>query len=444
MTEFFPAELAQWLDLEILLRILLQMLLFTASAFFSGSETALFSLSRLDLRKLRRSRDPHSQTLHELLDQPRKLIISILCGNMFINVAATANLTGILVALYGSENAAWMSTFLMVPLLLLLGEATPKTVAVSDPATVSTRIVARPMSLWVAFISPVASLVRKFSDRVTTAIVGEPPGKDNIIQADEFRTLVEEGVVTGELSDVERALIYNLMQAGSAEVIEIMTPRTRARFIDGNLPVPEIIEAYLRHRKRCVPVYRDSRDRVIGFLVAEDITPLILDDVDLSSLSLERILRPPVMVPSTKKIDELFDYFQHQDTQTACVLNEFGGIDGVITLNDVLNYVFSRPASDASEPGSVIDPVSGSFEVPGDMKLIDFARLTNFPVDDTRMTTVGGVVLRNLDRLPQVGDTVTIEGMTLTVREMDDNRIARIAALPSGQSSGSAPAEGSE
>ena len=444
MTELLPAGLSQWLDIEILFRLLLQLLLFAASAFFSGSETALFSLSRLDLRKLRRSRDPRSETLHELLDQPRKLIISILCGNMFINVAATANLTGILVLLYGSENAAWVSTFVMVPLLLLLGEATPKTIAVSDPAGVSTRIVARPMSMWVAFISPVASLVRKASDRVTTAIVGEPPGKESIIRVDEFRTLVEEGVVAGELSDVERALIYNLMQAGSAEVIEIMTPRTRARFIDGDLPVPEIVQAYLRHRKRCVPVYRGSRDRVIGFLNAEDITPLILDDVDLSTVSLKSILRPPVMVPSTKKIDELFDYFQHHDAQTACVLNEFGGIDGVTTLNDVLNYVFSRPASDAAEAGAVIDPAAGSFEVPGDMKLIDFSRLTNFSVEDSRMTTVAGVVLRNLDRLPRVGDTVSVGGITLTVTEMDDNRIARIAALPPSPPPAPAPEEHQE
>jgi Mg2+/Co2+ transporter CorB len=444
MTEFLPAQLSQLLDVEILLRILLQLLLFAASAFFSGSETALFSLSRLDLRKLRRSRDPRSDTLHELLDQPRKLIISILCGNMFINVAATANLTGILILLYGSGQAAWLSTVVMVPLLLLFGEATPKTVAVSDPVGISSRIVARPMSLWVAFISPVTNLVRKFSDRITTAIVGEPPGKDSILRVDEFRTLVEEGVVSGELSAVERALIYNLMQAGSAEVIEIMTPRTRAALIDGSLPVAEIVQAYLRFRKHCVPVYRGSRDRVIGFLHAEVITPLILDNVDLSTVTLEELLRPAVMVPSTKKIDEMFDYFQNNEAQTACVLNEFGGIDGVISLDDVLNFVFSRPASEAFELGATIDHDSASFEVAGDMKLIDFNKLTNLAVDDARMTTVAGFVLRNLDRLPQVGDTVTLEGLSLVVSEMDDNRISRIAAVPASESPENVPVEDSQ
>ena len=132
------------LSAEMLIRLGFMIVLFVASAFFSGSETALFSLTRFDLRQLRRERHPAATTLYSLLDQPRSLIISILCGNQLVNVIATANLTAILVAIYGVEKAAWISLIVMVPLLLLFGEATPKTVAVSDPVGVSTRIVARP------------------------------------------------------------------------------------------------------------------------------------------------------------------------------------------------------------------------------------------------------------------------------------------------------------
>ena len=130
--------------IELAFQLILLALLFVASALFSGSETALFSLSRLDLRRLRRERNPQADTLHELLDQPRRLIIAILCGNQVVNVAATAILTGVLVTLYGVERAAFITTVVMVPLLLLLGEATPKTIAISDPARVSTRIVTQP------------------------------------------------------------------------------------------------------------------------------------------------------------------------------------------------------------------------------------------------------------------------------------------------------------
>ena len=140
------------LQLDMLLRILLQLLLFSASAFFSGSETALFSLTRFDLQKLSRSNDAAADTLQKLLDQPRRLIVSILCGNELVNIAAAANMTAILVELVGVETGALLATAVMIPLILLFGEVTPKTLAVSNPAWVSTRIVARPLNSWIRFI----------------------------------------------------------------------------------------------------------------------------------------------------------------------------------------------------------------------------------------------------------------------------------------------------
>lgn len=128
-------------------RLALLGVLLVFSAFFSSSETALFSLSRLDLRQLRRRGDPHSDTLHALLDLPRRLIILILSGNELINVAATINAAGILVVLYGEDRAVWISIIVMVPLVLLFGEMMPKTIAVSNPVRFSTTIVTVPMSL---------------------------------------------------------------------------------------------------------------------------------------------------------------------------------------------------------------------------------------------------------------------------------------------------------
>lgn len=141
-------------DAEIMLRLILQGFLLIASAFFSSSETALFSLSRLELRELQRSRHPMTETLIALLEQPRRLIISILCGNEIINVAAAANMTAILVHLYSSEQVILLNILIMVPLLLLFGEVTPKTIAVTNPVKVSTHIIARPMSFWVRLVAP--------------------------------------------------------------------------------------------------------------------------------------------------------------------------------------------------------------------------------------------------------------------------------------------------
>jgi CBS domain containing-hemolysin-like protein len=423
----FPgADYSLLLEPEMGFRLLLLVALFVASAFFSGSETALFSLSRTDLRRLRREHSPHAETLHALLDQPRRLIISILCGNELVNVAAAANLTGILVRLYGVEHTAWISTVVMVPLLLLFGEATPKTIAVADPVGTSTRIVARPMDFWVNVISPVSSLIRIVADRVTSAFVGEEKGRANILQVDEFRMLVDEGVVSGELSATERALIHNLLRAGSAEIVEIMVPRTRMAAVDGGLPLPEVIDAFMAYRHNRVPVYLAHRDNIVGFLYSEDIMRLTLEKVDLARLTLEEVIRPPVMVPPTKKIDEMFDYFQRNDVQAVAVLNEFGGIDGLLTMNDVLTCIFGRTHDVSADSAVNYDPATGAYEVPGEMTLTDFAKLTNAVFEDSRMTTIAGVILRLVDRLPVVGDSVVVGDMLLEVAEMEDNRISRV------------------
>lgn len=147
MVVFLTIDPARLAEPDMVIRITLQGVLLFGSAFFSGSETALFSLSRLDLHRLRREKSGTVETLHALLDQPRRLIISILLGNELVNIAAAANMAGILVALYGAEYAGWINVVVMVPLLLLLGEVTPKTIAVSNPVTISSRFVAHPMSL---------------------------------------------------------------------------------------------------------------------------------------------------------------------------------------------------------------------------------------------------------------------------------------------------------
>jgi len=159
-----------------------------------------------------------------LLDQPRRLIISILCGNELVNIAAAANMTGILVVLYGTERAVWVSVLVMVPLLLLFGEVTPKTISVSNPVRVSTGIVATPMSFWVRLIAPLVWVIRSMADRITTLIVGEEKAAENILQLDEFRSLVEEVAREGELNATERALSSPSLATSSTSERNSMQP----------------------------------------------------------------------------------------------------------------------------------------------------------------------------------------------------------------------------
>jgi putative hemolysin len=423
---FFAFDAALLAEPSILFRLVLLGLLLCGSAFFSSSETALFSLSRLDLQQLRREHNPQSETLHALLDQPRRLIISILTGNELINVAATVNAAGILVTLYGTDRAGWISIVFMVPLVLLFGEITPKTIAVSNPVRFSTAVVAVPLSAWVRLVAPLRNVIRLLSDRLTTQIVGEEKSAESLLNIDEFLTLVEQVAQGGELDATERALINNLLEANETEIVEIMTPRTRTDFLNADMPVPEIITRFRELRHTRVPVFRVHRDNLIGFIHAEDVLQLFSDGVDLDRLSTEEIIHPPVVVPLTKKVDEMFDFFRENGVRAAVCLNEFGGVEGFITIYDVLTFIFGDISGETRGRSLYQERDLNIYELPGEMKLTDVNNLTNFGLDDPRMTTIGGVAFRHLDRLPQAGDRVVIDDIALTVLNMDAHRISKV------------------
>ena len=422
-------------------RLSLQAVLFACSAFFSGSETALFSLSRLDLQKLRRERHPRSETLHALLDEPRRLIISILCGNELVNIAATVNMAGILFALYGPERAGWINILVMFPLLLLFGEVTPKTIAVSNPVRISTGLVAAPLALWSRFIMPLRRVVRLAAGGITTWIVGGEQAPENILRVDEFRAVLEDVAEEGVLDATERVLIDNLLEAGETEIVEIMTPRTRIEFLDSATPLAEMFEQFRTFKHPRVPVCRGRTDNFVGFLHAEDVLRLTMDGADLGKLKPGDIMHPPVVVPPTKNVDEMFDFFQANDARAAIVLNEFGGVEGIITMRDIIKFIFGEISENVSSQAYYLEQDENVYQVPGDMKLTDFNDLTNFGIEDPRMTTIGGVVFRHLDRLPRTGDAVMIDGYAATVLEMEGHRVAGVRIAKTADHGDHAPAD---
>ena len=424
---YFAVDVAVLTEPDMILRLGIQLCLLICSAFFSSSETALFSLSRLDLQQLRREQNPHSETIHELLDQPRRLIISILTGNELVNIAAAANMASITISLYAPDKVVVMNLLIMVPLFLLMGEVTPKTISVSNPIRYSTRIVAEPLALWIRLIAPIRWAIRGIADRITTLFVGEIKTADNILQVDEFLTLVEQVSEEGGLDATERALIYNLLEANETEIVEVMTPRTQMAFLNVEMSVPEMIETFISYRHPRIPVFKTHRDNLVGFVHAEDILRIVLDDSDQSVLTPEDIMHPPVVVPLTKKVDEMFDFFQLNKARAAACLNEFGGVEGFITMRGVLNFIFGDISGGSKATAAFYEKKDYNiYEVPGDMKLNDFNNLTNFGIEDPRMTTIAGYAFRLLDRLPREGDQVESDDILIRIMEMDDHRISLI------------------
>jgi len=433
-------------DWELTLRCLFQVVLLVMSAIFSGSETALFSLSRIDLQKLRHERGLRSEQIHAMLDEPRRLIISILCGNELVNIASAVNMTAILLLIFDVESVGWINILIMVPMLLLIGEVTPKTIAVSFPIKFSTRVTARLLPRWITLITPLREIVRSVADRITTFIVGDEVSRENILQPDELRTLLEEGEETGIIDATERVLIDNLLEASETDISRIMTPSPRVRFLNASLPVPELMEKFRSLRHPRVPVYQGNWDNVIGFVHSETILKLTRAGGDVKDITLDMIIKPAHFVPPTKKVDEMFDYFQAHNTRAAIILGEYGEVLGIVTMKDVLTFIFGEISGRMEGQEYYQEEDENSYTVPGDMRLADFYNLTNFDIEDPVMATIGGVAFRLFDCMPAEGDKVLYEGYEFTAKELSGLRISkvRVSKLSEGKPNDDGEDEGEE
>jgi len=422
ISEFF-SDPPRILEPDMLVRIGIQLALFLASALFSGSETALFSLTKFDLQRLERSGSPMAAKLTSLLDQPRRLIVSILCGNELVNIAAAANMTAILIELVGADSTPLIATLVMVPLILLLGEVTPKTLAVINPVWVSTRIVTRPISAWLRLSWPLANLVRAVADRTTTLIVGPERASDNILRVEDLETLIEEGVKSGEFSATERSLVQNIIAAGNTSVSQVMTPRTRVVAINGRLSMEKIRSQMLKQRHSRVPVYRENRDNIVGFLHIEDFTSLVQEK---GQVRLQQLLHPALAVPPTKDVDEMLDLFDQHQARAALVVSEYGGIEGMITLQDVSQFLFAGLFEVAAPRDLAIAAVDGAFEVDGLLPVAEVSRMTGLNLNDPAVNTIAGYTLHRFGHVPSVGEQLEIDQVRVTVLAMENLRITRL------------------
>ena len=431
MFEWLMFDSAQLTDPVIIFRLVLQVILFSFSAFFSMSETALFSLSTLDFQRLRNQGHKQADNLHKLLDYPRVLIVSILCGNELVNIAATVNLAGILLALYGDpDKAGWINIIIMFPLLLMFGEITPKTIAVTNTYKVSANVISAPIHLWVKLIRPLRSVVMMIANFLTELIIGKQPKQENLLGVDEIKTLLAEANDTGELSAIERVIIDNLLDAKDSEVVEIMIPRPRLIFIDIEQSLSTIISKIRLHKRARFPAYKGHPDNIVGVINTDDIARLMLSGTDLESIDINTILHRVVAVPETKTIHEMLDLFRRENTTSALIFNEWGSVDGFVTLRQVLRFFVGAitNTNDSDERFTVSE--DGRFLVSGQMNLERVNDIINTDLENARMTTIGGLVFQELDRLPVVGDEVELPGLHVKVQRMQGHRIDRVEITP--------------
>ena len=268
------------MDIALFIELVLFVVLMLLSGFFSSSETSLFSLNDLQLEQMRRDDNPRIALIERMLSEPRRLIVTILIGNEFVNVAASVISAAIVIQLFGAENKL-VNLFIMVPILLLVGEITPKTLAIRNNVQFAT-VQSQPIDLFARMIAPLRWAIRHVAEWFTTLIVGSELDRGSIVTRDMVRTLAQEAVGDGVLDQDEAQYIEQIFDFGNRTVEDLMTPRSNVEFLSSELPIGEMVKELKRTRHTKFPVYAGHRDSVKGMLHARD--PLPADPWHAASL----------------------------------------------------------------------------------------------------------------------------------------------------------------
>lgn len=307
-------------------------LLLLLSAFFSASETALFSLSRLRLQRLAQT-DPHrGGWVLKLLERPTRAIVTIQIGNELVNVTASVVMTSLVLYLWGPQHA-WLSILLMLPLLLIFGELTPKRIAFAYAERIS-GFVARPLELFSLLITPLRAIIKTVVNLCLT-VLGVPAAlSPSGISEEDFKVILDVGRQEGVVEPTEHKMIERVLAFAEVRVRQVMTSRSNMFCLDVNLSFDEAVEQTKKAAFSRVPVYQETVDRIVGILHAKDLLMAKAEGSPPPTLS--SLLHPPFFVPETTRIDTLLKEFQRRRQHIAIVVNEYGGIAGLVTLEDLL------------------------------------------------------------------------------------------------------------
>ncbi len=414
------------MDFVFVLELLLFAILMGLSAFFSSSETALFSLDRRQLERMRHDDNPRIALIERLLSEPRRLIVTILIGNEFVNVTASVISAAIVIRVLGADSKL-LNLLIMIPILLLVGEITPKTLAIRNNVAFAT-FQSRPIELFTKLITPLRGLIRLISDFFTTLIVGRQRIQGSIVTEDMVRTLAREAVGEGVLDQHEAHYIDQIFNFGDKTLEEIQTPRTNIFYLSADIPPKEMLAGLRGARHTKVPVYRGNRDTIVGVLHSRDLLGVDLDKIGKRPDSWLKLLRKPYIVPEKKTAAELFHAFRKRKLSVALTVDEYGGITGLVTMEDLLECIFGDipSLSGVNDKVDVDVRSDGSRHVEGGMTREQFNQEFDEQLEGEEFETVGGMLLHAHGELPSEGTTLNIGGIEFTVGKVGNNSIQEV------------------
>ncbi|WP_303849795.1 hemolysin family protein [Seleniivibrio woodruffii] len=411
------------------------------NAFFAASEIALISLNDNKLRIQAESGDKKAILIQSLLKEPGRFLATIQIG---------ITLAGFLASAYASETFAdrsaryfastfpaipeqWLKTISMVFITLILsyftlvlGELVPKRLAMKKAEYIA-RLTAKPLHVLYVSTAPFVKLLSLSTNFFVRLAGVNPEEEDENVTEEEIRMMVDVGEERGTIHESEKQMINNIFDFNNKNVADIMTHRIKICALPLDAGFEETIKVLKTEQYSRIPIYKENIDNIVGILQSKDVLSFLADNPTGAGFTLSEMMREPMFVPETKRLDLLFTDMQANKRQMAVAIDEYGGTAGIVTVEDLLEEIVGSIVDEYDEEELEITESGGNiFVVDGTLNLFrlrDFF-LAEFPVDE--FDTVGGFVTGLLDRIPVTGDTAEWNNFVFTAEEVQDKRITKV------------------
>ena len=328
------------MEFTIIIKICIIFFLLIFSGFFSGSETALFSLSLMQRERIRRNKSKRAALIDRLLMHPKQLIITILMGNDLVNIAASVVATYLFISILG-EHGKWATIVIMTPLTLLFAEVIPKTFSVAHNERVAP-FVSGPLYLFSKLITPLRWIFNESANLIIKFLGIEKQKPSPAIMEDDFRDMVDLSHKEGELKKIEKEFIHNVFEFSDTHVFEVMTPLEKMFCLTEDMDIDTILKHIKKTRFSRIPVCKETADKITGILYVKDLLKIKIKKIGGQTKLLPKICRKPFFIPETKMVDELFYTLKQKHTHIAICLNEQGVVSGLVTMEDLLEELFGE------------------------------------------------------------------------------------------------------
>ncbi|HUS73665.1 MAG TPA: hemolysin family protein [Sedimentisphaerales bacterium] len=403
----------------MVIQIVLMLLLLAGSAFFSGVETAFFNLSRRQVNLLSQSKHKLQKLVARLLNKPKQLLSCLLFGNMTVNVLfyAVASVLAIRMGEQIGAGAAAITAFISFAVLVLFGEILPKSLAYANSKSISVAA-ALPLVLCLQIYAPLQFVFRVFMVEPALRLLLGPAQRTKPISTGEFKSLIKQVQKRGLISADENKLLAEIVEFGFLKVRHVMRPRVDMVACDVSDSAELASEKMLKNHLTKLPVYVRTIDNVVGLVYLRQ---LLLE----GDTTLDKIVQPVDFVPEQKTVESLLEFFRKMGMDTAIVVDEYGGIAGLVRLEDIAEELLGPiEITEGMEPVESIGPFE--YRLAGDISIHDWAEAFGIDPEEAKISTIGGLVTVLLGKIPKSGDVAYLKNLKFTVERVQKHRIETI------------------